>query len=377
MDFIPYAKHLIDDDDIKEVVSVLKSDWITSGPKVEEFEYEVCRYLGAKYGVAVNSGTSALDIAVQALGLEEGDEIITTPFTFVATPNSIIYNRCRPVFADIKKDSFNIDPESVRRLITEKTRAILYVDYAGQPCDIAELKKIADEHDLFLIEDAAHALGAEYDNKKIGTFADITTFSFHPVKPITTGEGGMAVTNDASLHEKLKILRNHGIDKDGRERFGPDANWSYDMKLLGRNYRITDFQCALGLSQLKKLDEFIRKREKIAQKYNRELATDGVQLPKFHENTRSGWHLYAVLLPEDIDRDRFFNLMREKKIGANVHYIPCYKHSYYVRNNITGNCPVAEEVFSRIITLPLHQGLDDDETDYVISSFKKSLEEVR
>ena len=266
--FIPYGLHQIDEEDIKAVTDVLKSDWITTGPKIDEFEKVVCRYVGTKYGIAVNSGTSALDIAVASFELPKGSEVITTPFTFVATSNAILYNDLMPVFADIRSDTFNIDPDEIRKKITDKTRAIIYVDYAGHPCDIDEIKEIADEYDLYLIEDACHALGAEYKGEKVGNFADITVFSFHPVKHITTGEGGMSITNNEELAEKMKLLRNHGIDKDTQSRFGKIAAYSYDMKLLGRNYRMTDFQAALGISQLQKLDEFIKKRQEIAGIYD-------------------------------------------------------------------------------------------------------------
>src|SRR4030065_1144699 len=223
MDFIPYGLHWIDEEDINEVAKVLRSSWITTGPKIKEFEDAICAYIGCSYSTAVNSGTSALDIAVQSLDLPAGSEIITTPFTFVATSNAIIYNGHRPVFADICPDTFNIDPEDIRRKITENTKAIIYVDYAGHPCDIRELKKIADEFDLYLIEDACHAIGAEYEQKKVGNFADMTIFSFHPVKHITTGEGGAVVTDNTELYEKLSLLRTHGIDKNTMDRYGPGA----------------------------------------------------------------------------------------------------------------------------------------------------------
>lgn len=247
--FLPYGLHQIDDADIKEVVDVLKSDWIVMGPKVKEFEDATCKYVGCKHGVAANSGTGALDIAVASLGIKKG-EIITTPLTFVATSNSILFNGLKPVFADIKRDTYNIDPQEIKKKITKNTKAIIYVDFAGQPCDIAEIEEIAEAHDLYLIEDAAHALGAEYNGKKVGTFADITMFSFHPVKHMTTGEGGMCVTNNEEFASRMRILRNQGIDIGARERFGPGASWAYDVKLLGKNYRMTDFQAALGSRRL-------------------------------------------------------------------------------------------------------------------------------
>ena len=244
--------------------------------KIKEFEDKVCTYCNTRFGVAVNSGTAALDIAVASLGIKSG-EVITTPYTFVATANAILFNGLKPIFADIKSDTYNINPQDIKKKITARTKAIIYVDFAGQPCDIQEIQEIAHESGLYLIEDAAHALGAQYKGRKAGGFADITTFSFHPVKHITTGEGGMCVTNNQEFAIKMAKLRSHGINKDAKERYGPDASWSYDMEFLSRNYRITDFQAALGISQLKKLDGFCRE----------ELKLQGCILKRFRNCQRS------------------------------------------------------------------------------------------
>lgn len=373
MDFIPYGLQWIDDDDINEVVNVLKSDWITTGPKIKEFEDALCTYIGCEYCVAVNNGTSALDIAVQSLDLPLGSEIITTPFTFAATSNSIIYNGLKPVFADICSDTFNIDPEDIRKKISKDTKAIIYVDYAGQPCDIKAIKEIADEFDLYLIEDACHAIGAEYENKKVGNFADLTVFSFHPVKHITTGEGGAVVINNKELYEKLSILRNHGIDKNAMDRYGPNASWAYDMIFLGRNYRITDFQAALGISQLRKLDRFIERRSELSSKYNELLSEiDFVRLPAMKNNIRHVWHIYTILLDDSINRDEFFKYMKAEGIGVNVHYIPVYRHSYYINNfDFSKNdFPVTEDTFKRILTLPLFPRMGWDKLEYVVETIK-------
>lgn len=373
MDFIPYGMHWIDEEDINEVAKVLRSNWITTGPKIKEFEDALCVYIGSKYCVAVNSGTSALDIAVQSLDLPAGSEIITTPFTFVATSNAIIYNGHKPIFADICSDTFNIDPEDIRRKITKNTKAIIYVDYAGQPCDIRAIKEIADEFDLYLIEDACHAIGAEYEKKKVGNFADMTIFSFHPVKHITTGEGGAVVTDNKELYEKLSLLRTHGIDKNTMDRFGPDASWAYDMKYLGRNYRITDFQAALGISQLKKLDVFIEKRSELASMYTEFLRDfDFVSLPIVKNYVRHAWHIFTILLDKSINRDEFFKYMKSAGIGVNVHYIPAYRHSYYVDNfNFhSEDFPVTEDTFKRIITLPLFPKMEKDKLEYVVEKIK-------
>jgi len=380
MDFIPYGTQWIDDDDINEVVKVLRSDWITTGPKIKEFEDALCSYVGCRHCVAVNSGTSALDIAVQALELPKGSEVITTPFTFVATSNAIIYNGLKPVFADICSDTFNIDPEDIRRKITKDTKAIIYVNYAGQPCDIKAIREIADEFDLYLIEDACHAIGAEYEGKKVGNFADLTIFSFHPVKLITTGEGGAVVTDDEGLYERLSLLRSHGIDKDAQDRYGPDASWAYDMKCLGRNYRMTDFQAALGVSQLKKLHMFTDKRNELALRYQEFLENiDGVTLPVIKDNVRHAWHLYTILLDESINRDEFFKYMRSANIGVNVHYIPVYRHSYYVENfNFdAGAFPVTEDVFKRVITLPLFPRMNEQQVKYVVTSISQAIEHLK
>ena len=377
--FIPYGLHWIDERDIEEVVEVLKSDWITTGSKIDEFEDTVCKHLGCKYAVAVSSGTAALEIATQALDLPEGSEVITTPFTFAATSNAVLYNRLKPVFADIEKETRNINPEEIKKKMSEKTRALIYVDYAGHPCNIKEIKEIADDHSLYLIEDAYHALGAEYAGKKIGSFADMTIFSFHPVKHITTGEGGIITTNDEEFYDRLKMLRNHGIDKSALERFGPKAGWAYDLRYLGRNYRITDFQVALGLSQLKKLNLFLKRRSEIAERYNKAFETiPEVDIPRVRSSAKHAWHIYTILL-NNLDRDSFFIEMRERNVGVNVHYIPVYRFSFYQKhfNFDPMSFPVTEDVFSRIITLPLFPKMNEEHVQEVIDTLKKSIEKIR
>lgn len=371
--YLPYAHQSISHEDIDAVVKVLKGDWITTGPYIDEFEKSVCDYVGTRFGVAVNSGTSALDIAVASLELE-GGEIITTPFTFAATSNAILFNGLKPVFADIKADTYNIDSQKIREKLTKKTRGIIYVDYAGQPCDIKEIKEIAEEHELYLIEDAAHALGAEYAGRKVGGFADITMFSFHPVKHITTGEGGICVTNNEELTKKMKMLRNHGIDRDAKSRYGSTAKWAYDMRYLSRNYRLTDFQSALGISQLKRIEEFIQRRQEIAKRYN-ELFKDifEVEIPYVKPEVRHVWHLYPILLTKQ-DRDEFFTEMRRRNIGVNVHYIPVYRHTYYSRFKINPrDYPVTEDVFHRVITLPMFPAMSDEDVLDVVEATRQSI----
>jgi len=369
---IPYGKQFIDEKDIEAVVSVLKGDWLTTGPKVDEFENAIAKYIGCQHATVVNSGTSALDIAVQTLKIKKGLEIITTPFSFAATSNSIVYNNLVPVFADIEKNTRNIDPEDIKRKITNKTAAIIYVDYAGHPCDINKIKEIAYENDLYLIEDASHAIGSEFNNKKIGNYADMTIFSFHPVKNMTTGEGGAVVTDNNEFNKSLKIFRNHGIDTDLHERQSKKG-YMYDIKELGRNYRITDFQCALGISQLKKLDSFITKRNELANLYKKLLENvDFVETPSNWSNVKNSWHIYTILLKEGIDRDDFFRYMKNNNIGVNVHYIPIYRFSYYKNNyNIDPlDYPITESVFKNIITLPLYPHLKTEYVEYICDKIR-------
>ncbi|WAC04321.1 MAG: UDP-4-amino-4,6-dideoxy-N-acetyl-beta-L-altrosamine transaminase [Methanoregula sp.] len=371
---IPYGHQSIEQDDIDAVVRVLKSDWLTTGPAVDEFEKKLCSYTKGKYAVAVNSGTSALDVAVQALQIPQGSEVISTPFTFAATNNALLYNGLKPVFADIRKDTHNIDPDCIRKKITPKTKAIIFVDFAGHPCDIDQIQEIAQEHDLCLIDDACHALGASYHGKKAGTFADVNVFSFHPVKAITTGEGGAILTDNPDLAERMHLLRSHG-KKDFKEQENEEQAWKYDMVLLGKNYRMNDIQAALGISQLAKLDRFIKRRNELASRYNKLLKEISfIDLPEIKEGVIHAWHLYTILL-NSVDRDTFFRFMRRNGIGVNVHYIPTYRLTYYQKLLHTNpkKFPVCEDVFHRIITLPLYPGMNEDSLEYVterIRTFK-------
>jgi UDP-4-amino-4,6-dideoxy-N-acetyl-beta-L-altrosamine transaminase len=372
---IPYGRQSIDEDDIHAVIEVLKSDWLTTGPMVDEFERSISHYCGCRNAVAVNSGTSALDIAIQSLGLPKGTEVITTPFTFAATSNSLLYNNLVPVYADISKNSRNINPKEIRKKITNKTGAILFVDYAGQPCDIAELREISCEHDLFLIEDASHSLGAAYEGKKIGSLSDMTIFSFHPVKLITTGEGGMVTTNDSRQADILRELRSHGIDKTAHQLSETGAAWAYDMKNLGRNYRMTDIQAALGVSQSKKIDTFIHARTRLAQLYH-ELLEDipHVELPVTQENVTHAWHLFTILL-KGIRRDDLYNALKSHNIGVNLHYIPTYHLSYYQKFYPLdfSQYPVTEDVFHNILTLPLYPKLSEDDVHFIVETMKNVI----
>jgi len=378
-EFLSYGSQWLDENDIQAVVDVLRSDWITTGPKIDEFEQKFVEYVGAKCAVAVSSGTAALHAAVFACGIGPGDEVITTPLTFAASANCVIYQGGKPVFADIRHDTLNIDPQEIEKKITGKTKAIIAVDYAGLPCDYDEIRKIADKYDLLLIEDASHAIGAKYRGKSIGAISDLTTFSFHPVKHITTGEGGMITTDNLEFAEKLKIFRNHGITTGARERQEKGA-WLYEMVDLGYNYRITDFQCALGMSQLAKLDSFLAQRREIADKYDEAFAgLSEIITPPVVRDRVSAWHLYVIRLNLgclQVDRAKIFAALRAENIGVNVHYIPVYLHPFYRQHFGTGLglCPVAEAAYECIISLPIFPRMSEDDVKDVITAIYKVME---
>lgn len=372
---LPYGHQCIDEDDIKAVVDVLRSDWLTTGPKVAEFEKRFAETVGAKYAVAVNSGTAALHAAAFAAGITSGDEVITTPMTFAASANCVLYCGGRPVFADVEADTLLLDPSCVESKISPKTKAIIAVDYAGQPCDYDALKKLSDEYGLILIADACHALGATYKNRKVGTLADMTVFSFHPVKHITTGEGGMVVTDNPDFAVKLRAFRNHGITTDHRER-EVSGSWFYEMAELGYNYRLPDINCALGLSQLKKLDKFVARRRQIAALYDSAFADMPALFPLAQRDDRkSSYHLYVVRLnlsKLNASRLQVFGALRAENIGVNVHYIPVYWHPYYNKLGYgKGLCPVAEKAYEEIVTLPLFPAMSDRDAEDVIKAVKK------
>lgn len=368
---IPYGKQTIEQDDIQAVVDVLQSDFLTTGPKIAEFEQTVADYVGAKYAVAISNGTSALHAACFATGIGPGDEVITTPLTFAASANCVLYCGGTPVFADVDPKTYNIDPEDIQRKITDRTKAIIAVHLAGQPCDMDAIHSIAREHGLIVIEDGAHALGSVYKGKKVGNLSDMTTFSFHPVKPITTGEGGMIVTDNEDFYKKMVLFRSHGITRDDSMMTRNDGPWFYQQFDLGYNYRITDIQCALGCSQMKKLDRFLARRKEIVARYNEAFADcDNIITPYQLSDTESGWHLYIVQVKNCVRR-QVFEAMREKGIGVNVHYIPVYMHPYYQEHGYENvHCANAEEIYSHIISLPLYPGLTSEQQDYVIDTLK-------
>lgn len=368
--FIPYGRQSIDDDDIQAVTDVLRSDWLTTGPAVERFEADLCAYTGARYGVAMSSGTATLHAAMFALNIGPGDEVIVTPMTFVASANCILYQGGTPVFADVDPDTLLLDPAAVEASITPRTKAIIAVDYAGQPCDWDALSAITDRHHLALVADGCHALGARYKGRAVGTLADITVFSFHPVKHITTGEGGMAVTDDERLATRMRHFRGHGITTTAAER-EKMGGWYYEMVDLGYNYRITDIQCALGSSQLKKLDGWIVKRNALAQWYDAAFASTDIK-PLIHRSGLvHGYHLYIVRVDR---RDERFKTLRDAGIGVNVHYMPVYLHPYYQGLGYSaGLCPVAEEAYEKIMTLPLWVGMDQGDLERVVQGLTAEL----
>jgi len=369
---LPYGRQWIDANDIREVIKVLKSDWITQGPKIKEFENALCKYTGAKYAVVVSSGTAALHISCLAANIKRGDEVITSPITFVASANSILYCGGKSVFADIQKDTVNIDPEEIKKKINPNTKAIIPVHFAGHPCDLEEIKEIAEKHNLLIIEDAAQALGAEYKNSKIGSckYSDMTIFSFHPVKHITTGEGGAVLTNQKDLYQRLLLFRNHGITKDKKKMTKFDGPWYYEMQELGFNYRLTDIQCALGISQLKKLEKYIERRRELVNIYNKKLVEiDKIILPVEKPYVKSSWHIYYIRLKDSKRRKNIFEELQKSNIGVQVHYIPVYLQPYYQKNfgYKIGDCPKAEEYYKSTITLPLYPKMMNSEIQYIIN----------
>ena len=374
---LPYGKQTIGQDDIEAVLEVLKSDWLTTGPKVEEFETAFAVETGGDQAVAVSSGTAALHTAMfgAGVGRRVGDEVIVPAITFVATANAAIYLGAKPVFADVDPETLLIDPNDVRRKITPNTRAIVAMDYAGQPCDYAALRKIADEFNLVLIADGCHSLGGKLNDQPVGSLADYTCFSLHPIKQITAGEGGMVVTDDAKAAEAMRNFRNHGITTDFRKRQAL-AQHQYSMEALGFNYRLTDIQCALGISQLQKLHRFTRRRNDIARFY-RVLLEDlpHVEPLPTRENAYNAHHLFVIKWNEaatGITRDQAFSAMRERKIGVNVHYQPVYQHPFYVRRygDQTGCCPMAEKAYQQILSIPVFPGMVEADVRKVVQELK-------
>ena len=387
----PYSHQWIDNDDVDQVVEVLKSGWLTQGPAIKRFEDKLCEYTGAKYAVCVSHGTAALHMACLAAGIRAKDEVITSPLTFVASANCVLYCQGRPVFADIERDNGNIDPTAIQR-INKKTKAIIPVHYAGYPYDLMEINRLAKKNNLLVIEDACHALGAEYKVNgqwiKIGSCqdSDMAIFSFHPVKSITTGEGGAILTNHRDFYEKLLILRSHGITRD-QEKFKvknskENGDWYYEMQELGFNYRITDIQCALGVSQMKKIDQFIKRRREIARTYQEAFqGNEFFDLPPEAEQSfwKSSCHLYPIRLKDRYKKKKkmIFHRLKELGLGVQVHYIPVYWQPLYQQLGYQkGLCPKAEDFYEREISIPLYPAMRDEDVNFIIKILFKTFGEM-
>ncbi len=373
---LPYGRQSIEESDIRAVVEVLRSDWLTTGPKVGEFEEAFASRVGAAHAVSFTSGTAALHAAAFAAGLKPGDEAITTPITFAATANCVLYQGATPVFADVSRDTINLDPELAAEKVSPRTRALLPVDYAGHPAAMTQFAEMARRHGLIVIEDACHALGAEFHGRRVGSLADMTVFSFHPVKHVTTGEGGMVTTSSPQFAEMLRRFRNHGISSDARQRQSA-GQWHYEMVLLGFNYRLPDFACALGLEQLKRLDANLARRREIAATYTAAFCEmPGVIPPTVREEANPAWHLYPIRLDLPrltADRAQIFRALRAENIGVNVHYIPVHLHPYY-RERFGyrgGEFPIAEDSYQRLLSLPMFHSMTHGDVEDVIAAVSK------
>lgn len=375
--FLPFSLPLLGEEERDELQKTLDSGWITTGPKTRRFETDFRKYIGSKYAIAVSSCTAALHLSLAATGVNSGDEVITTPFTFAATGNVIVHQKAKPVFVDINKQTLNIDPEEIRRKITAKTKAIIPVHFGGQPCDMDEILKIARRRRVLVIEDAAHAVGAEYKGEKIGTIGDITTFSFYPIKNITTGEGGMVTTNSKKWADKIRILSLHGITSNAWKRYSSRGSWYYEIMFPGYKYNMTDMQASLGIHQLKKLPKFLEIRTKFAKIYDKAFnSIPQIILPRVDKKVKHARHLYTVLLNLKslrINRDDFIKELYAENIGTSVHFIPLHLHPYYKKSfgYKKGDFPNAEYIYERIISLPLYPKMCEEDVHNVIGAVEK------
>lgn len=379
-----YGKQSVDEEDIKAVEEVLRSDYLTCGPKIGEMEQALADYTGAKYVVAVSNGTAALHCACVAAGVGSGDEVITTPITFAASANCALYCGARPVFADINPTTYNIDPSSIREHITGRTKAVVAVDFTGQAVEYEAIRAICDEYNLVFIEDAAHSLGTKYNGKQVGSLADMTTFSFHPVKTITGGEGGAILTNNPEYHKRLVLAHTHGIthEQDWMMEAPHEGPWYYEQIELGYNYRITDFQAALIISQMKKLDKFIARRKEIVQRYNEAFANiPEIIVQKEIPESDTCRHLYIIRLDLDklnCTRREFFDAMSAENVQCQIHYVPVYWFPYYQQLGYKkGLCPKAEDVYKGIMSIPLYPRMTNQDVDDVIHAVSKVVEYYR
>jgi len=376
---LPYGRQCVDDDDVAAVTETLRSAWLTTGPKVEQFEQALAACTGTAFAVAVSNGTAALHAAMYSLGIGKGDEVIVPAITFAATANCVAFLGGRPVFADVNPDTLLLDPAGVESRVTPRTKAVIAVDYAGQSCDYNALGALAGSRGLALADDACHAIGGSYRGRPVGSLAAVNTFSFHPVKHVTTGEGGAITTDDPDLAGRMRTFRNHGITTDHRQRESK-GSWFYEMGDLGFNYRLTDIQCALGISQLPKLPAWVRRRQAIALRYDAAFARMPAVRPlAVRPEVSHAYHLYVIRLELDrlrVDRAAVFSALRAEGIGVNVHYIPVHLHPYYRRTFGTapGDCPVAEAAYERILSLPIFPAMTDEDAEDVIRAVGKVTE---
>jgi perosamine synthetase len=382
-EFLPFHIPEIGTEEIRSVVETLQSGWLTTGEKVKKFEADFAKYVGSNHAIAVNSGTAALHLALDAVGIQEGDEVIVPTMTFTATAEVVLYFKARPVLVDCEADTLNIDPLDFERKITSKTKAVIPVHMAGQSCDMDRIIEIARKHNLKVIEDAAHALPTRYKGKMIGTIGDVTCFSFYVTKPIATGEGGMAVTDNPEWAERMRIMSLHGISKDAWKRYTNEGSWFYEVLYPGFKYNLTDLAAALGIEQLKKCERFWEARKKIAAVYDQGFAA----LPEIHRPARApysqhAWHLYVIQLEtEKLTKDRaeFISILKNKGIGTSVHFIPLHMHPYY-RDTFgykPQDFPTASRIFERIISLPIYPAMSEQSVQRVITAVKSSVEKNR
>ncbi|MHB8125729.1 MAG: DegT/DnrJ/EryC1/StrS family aminotransferase [Desulfitobacteriaceae bacterium] len=382
-EFLPYGLPLIEEDDIAGVVDSLRSNWIAKGPKTMEFEKRFAEYVGVKYAVALNSCTAALHLSLVAAGIREGDEVLTTPMTFAASANVIIHTGAKPLFVDIDPVTMNIDPKKIREKITSRTKAIIPVHLAGHPCEMDEIMALAREYNLFVLEDAAHAVYTQYKEKMIGSIGNATAFSFYATKNLVTGEGGMVTTNDKALYDKIRVISTHGMSRNAWNRYDVEGSWYYEILYPGYKDNMSDIMAGLGLSQLSKLERMQGLRQEIANYYHAEFGKlPEIEVPVELDYARHAWHLYIIKLNLDrlmIDRGRFIEELKEEKIGTSVHFIPLHLHPYYrdTYGYQQGDFPVAEGIFERIISLPLYPKMSMQDARDVVEAVKQIIERSR
>lgn len=374
--FLPFCKPTISQREINEVTKVLKSGWLTTGPKTEEFEQKFAQYVEAEHAIAVSSGTDALHLSLAALKIKPGDEVITTPFTFIATAQVIEWLGARPVFVDIDPVTYNINPDQIKRKINFSTKAIMPVHVAGHPCNMDALMELSKDYGVPIIEDAAHAVGSEYKGKKIGSIGTTTCFSFYATKNLATGEGGMITTNDESMAKRLKQLSYFGVNKEAFKRYSNKGNWFYDVEFMGYKCNMDNIHAAIGVEQLKKIDSFNAKRKNIADYYRKHLGTiPGVQLPAEVGDIKHAWHIYPVQLPKMVKRAEFVDAMKKKNIGVSVHFMPVHLFSHFksIYGFKKGEFPISEAVYDRLVTLPLYPLMTLQDAEDVVEAFKQCI----